>query len=273
VRLTLVNGSRELQISPWDRGFLYGDGCFETLRTYAGRLFALELHLERLQQGAIALGIDAASSISALRREAVALVAEAGPGEWQLRLLLTRGEGAGAALVASGEPTRVVLLEPLVVPPESAYAQGVRAETLQAPGGTLGPKTLAYLPHLLALQRARAAGLAEVIFRDERGGLGQGSTCNVLCCRGTTLIAPLPAGGRAGVTRHLLLAGAEGLGLRVEEGEIWPEEAAAGDELLLCSTLREVLPVVVLDGQPVGRGVPGPLAAELRRALQRWASE
>ena len=273
MKLALVNGAPGGGLSPWDRGFLYGDGAFETLRTYGGRLFALEPHLALLEETARSLHIEARDACARLRVEAHEALRLAGPGEWLLRLLLTRGEGAGAGLAAATGPTRVILVEPLRPLPEEVYRQGVEAESRFHPGGTLGPKTLAYLPQLLALDGARSRGAGEVLLVDEAGGLGQGSTCNLLLVRGSSLIAPAPAGGRAGVTRASVLAQAGGLGLRAESRPIRRDELGEGSELLLCSTIREVLPVVAVDGVRVGEGRPGEAAGALRRALRRAAGE
>jgi len=184
-----------------------------------------------------------------------------------LRLVVSRGEGAGAAL-AGGPPTRVALVEPFSPLPASIYDEGVSVETRPLGGGALGPKTLSYLPHLSALQQARARGQGEVLWRDERGGLGQGSTCNALLVAGGRLIAPAPAGGRAGVTRRWLLRLS---GLGVDERPIFPGDLPGASELLLCSTLREVVPAVKIDGLPVGEGRPGPVGQALRRALRQAA--
>ncbi len=266
MRSALVNGVPGGVLSPWDRGFLYGDGVFETLRTYGGRPFALEPHLALLAEGAQELGIDAREPLARLREEAEEALTRVGPGEWLLRLLLSRGE-------PGGEPTRVVLVEPLVPVAEEVYRRGVSVELYPHPGGTLGRKTLAYLPHLLARERARSRGAEEVILLDEEGRLGQGSTCNVLLARGGRLIAPVPGGGRAGVTRRVVLEAASALGFEVEVRGIEPGELGDGAELMLCSTIREVVPVVEAAGRTVGAGRPGEAARTLRDAVRRAAGE
>ncbi|MCS6902273.1 MAG: aminotransferase class IV, partial [Myxococcales bacterium] len=208
------------------------------------------------------LGMDAREPLARLREEAEVALRRVGPGEWLVRLLLSRGE-------PGGQPTRVVLVEPLVPPAEEVYLRGVSVELHPHPGGTLGPKTLAYLPHLLARDQARSRGAEEVIFLDEDGYLGQGSTCNVLLARKGKLIAPAPAGGRAGVTRRFLLEVAPALGWTVEVRGIRPEELGEGAELMLCSTIREVMPVVRAGGRVVGSGSPGATARGLREVLRR----
>lgn len=272
MRIALVNGSSEQGISPWDRGLLYGDGVFETLRTYQGCLFALEDHLRLLEDTATSLGINATSSVLRLRTEVQHALSLAGPGEQLVRLLLSRGEGAGAALQADGEPTRIVLVEPLLSPHPSLFLQGVRVVT--APEITVsGPKTLAYLPRLLALQRARAQGASEVLFLDSLGNLEQGSTCNLLwVCRGKVR-APVSPNGRAGVTRARILARLTSLGWSLDEQPIQRDALQGEAELLLCSTIREVLPIVWVDHTPVGTGLPGEAASILRQALKSTADE
>jgi branched-chain amino acid aminotransferase len=271
MRLALVNGVPGAALSPWDRGLLYGDGCFETVRTYDGHLFALNLHLKVLRETAWSLGITPEPSASLLEQEARLALAVAGPGEWLVRLLLTRGEGAGVPLQAEGSPTRVVLLEPLVPLPESLHERGVEVELGQAPGGTLGPKTMAYLPNLLALQGARARGAAEVLWLDQEGFLGQGSSCNVLLWRAGVLHAPLAPGGRAGVTRELALRAAGRMGWPVDEGKVFLGDLQGTAELMLCSTIREILPVVAVGGKAVGGGRPGEVGRCLRGLLRQVA--
>ncbi len=289
-------------ISPWDRGFLYGDGVFATLRTYAGRLFALDDHLDLLIATAATLHLDLSSERERLRSEALhaaephpqplstfvergaspppespplplSTTVERGPGgEAIVRLIATRGEGAGAALSAHTPPTLLALAEPLTPLPLSLHRDGITVETRPAPGGTLGPKTLSYLPHLRALDEARRRGHGEVLWRDERGALGQGATSNLLVALSSgELVAPSPAAGRSGVTRRWVLRLAPGLGLRVAERPVTPDDRARATEVMVCSTLREVVSVVAIDGTPVGAGRPGTVAVALRRALREAA--
>lgn len=271
MRIALINGSPDGALSPWDRGLLYGDGVFETMRAYRGQIFALDEHLSLLARTATTLGLEASSSCALLASESRGLVAKAGGGDLVVRVLLTRGEGSGAALTPCETPTRVVLVEPLLALPDSVYRDGVSVETRPLAAGALGPKTTSYLPHLRALHEARSRGHGEVLWRDEQGALGQGSTSNLLLLSGGALIAPCPPGGRAGVTRGWLLGQARAWGWSVIERPTTPQDLAAASELLLCSTLREVVPVVAIDGQPVGSGQPGPAGRALREALRHAA--
>jgi 4-amino-4-deoxychorismate lyase len=252
-----------------DEGLLRGRAAFETLRVYGGRPFRLDDHLARLSSSAERIGLAGVDEGALVELTAAAL-GEAGAGDAVLRLLWTAGrEGAG--------PVGLALVSPL--PPEwgEVRRRGTRVVALRgaradAPWLLGGVKSTSYAVNMAAEAEARRRGADDAIFVDSEGIVLEGTVTNVWWRRGETLYTPsLELGVLAGVTRATLLEAAPGLGFRVEEGAFPLRDLAGADEALTSSSVREVLPVVELDGAPVGDGQPGPAAAELQLALRRAA--
>ena len=262
-------------VSVYDRGFLFGDAVFEVLRTYGGALFAWDEHFARLRQSAqrvlLQLPVDGAT----LRAEVERGVAAAGNGDFNVRIVVTRGVGPvtldpGAA----SSPLRVVLVEPVVPPPRDAYADGIAAITVRtrrSVDGTAaaGAKVTNYLESLLAVREAKAQGAQEALIVDGRGEVLEGATSNVFVAKaGRLATPPEEAGILAGITRARVLEAAAGAGNAVDERRLRPEALYEADEVFVTSSIREVLPVVRVDARVIGTGAPGPIARTLHRAFR-----
>lgn len=270
----------EARLSPLDRGFLYGDSVYEVLRTYGGRLFALDEHLARLGRSAEAIALDLPAPAS-LEAELRRTLAAAGNAESYVRLQISRGVGAfGLDPALSTEPTTVVIVRELTPPPPETYTRGVVASIvgrLRNPRAALDPgaKTGNYLNNLLALREAKADGADEALLRDAEGRLTEGATSNVFAVHGGVVTTPpLATGLLDGVTRaHVLLLCRE-LGIRARELDLRPAELAAADEAFLTSSVRELVPIVELRGAVQGRigtGAPGPISLRLHGAYRAAA--
>jgi 4-amino-4-deoxychorismate lyase len=250
-----------------DEGFVRGRAAFETLRVYGGRPFRLAEHLARLERSAAAIGLPAPDrgEVESLARLAVA---ESGAADAVLRLYWTPG-GAG------GPPTALALVGPIPAWIEPARARGQRVVSLRTPRRSSawllpGTKSVSYAVNIAAEQEARRLGADDAVFVDEEGVVLEGPVTNVWWRRGRTLVTPgLELGILAGETRAALLGLAAGLGYGVEEGAFPLEELARSEEAFTSSSVREVMPVVELDGRPLGRG---PAAGELQEALRRLAA-
>ncbi len=261
-------------ISVYDRGFLYGDSVFETIRTYGGELFALEEHLSRLHDSAAKMGIDMPVDVATLAEETRRGVALSGNPESYARVMLTRGTGPLGLDTALAEgPCRVILVEPLVTPPPEHYANGISAwcvETVRASDAADSAKLGNYLASLLALRKARAAGAVEALVVNRDGLVVEGTTANVFAVKDGALITPpLDIGVLAGITRARVLAIAAELGIPVEERALTREQIQAVDELFLTSSIREILPVVRVDDVAIGSGQPGEITRKIHRAFRR----
>lgn len=257
-------------VSVFDRGFLYGDSVFETLRTYQGRLFALQEHLERLQQSAARVLIPLPVSLEVLRAELLEAVQAQGSAEAYVRLTLTRGIGRTLGLdpeLADG-PLRVVLVTALAEPGAELYERGIAVITFRAerPSDALGvadAKIGNYLLAIMAMGAARAQGAAEALLEDTHGCILEGSTSNVFAVfRGTLVTPPRSAAILPGITRARVLDLARAY-VPVQERALPKTELAQADEVFITSSIRELVPVVRIDGRVVGPGVPGPLTLEL----------
>jgi branched-chain amino acid aminotransferase len=247
-----------------DRGFLLGDGLFETVRLYRGRPFRLEAHLRRMEEGARRVGIPVPGD---LRERAARAVEQWGERDGGLRITLTRAGGAGLAPDDAARPFLAIQVRPLRPDPRSRN-EGLSAHVVGAVARdalTAGLKALGYLERIQALRVARERGGDEALLTDGSGRLVDGSASNLLVVDGRTLLAPGPGeGALAGITRAAVLGVLARDGFRVEERGV--PRSALGDaaEVFLTSSLREVAPVVSVDGRPIGDGRPGPV---FRRAL------
>jgi branched-chain amino acid aminotransferase len=260
-------------VSVFDRGFLYGDSVFESWRSYGGSLFALDEHLARLEHSAERVLIALPVSRAVLRAEVLSAVAAHGSPEAYVRLTLTRGVGRALGLdpELAERPLRVVLVSTLSPPESELYRDGIAAITFRAERPSDAPavadaKIGNYLLAVLAMRAARDRGASEALLEDAEGRILEGATSNVFAVLGGTLLTPpetapiLP-----GITRAHVLRIAQAFGLPVELRTLRKAELAQADEVFISSSIRELVPVVRIDGQRVGPGVPGPITRELLR--------
>jgi branched-chain amino acid aminotransferase len=264
----LLAGTRA-QVSVFDRGFLYGDGLFETLRAYEGKLFALAEHLARLRSSASFLGIRVPrrpweKDVSALlqRNQLV------GTDAW-VRITLTRGVAAPAVVPPSRiRPTVVITagrLDPRIA---RAQQRGVRATLLPfARHGFLAEhKALNYLPGVLGKSFAARRGAFEGLFVDTDGWVTEGTTSNLFIWRNTRLLTPPAASILSGITRRLVIQAAVADGVGVEERPLTTRDLFDADEAFITSSLAEVVPLIAVDAHRIGNGKVGTHT----RRMQRW---
>ncbi len=264
-----VNGALvlpgEAVLAADDRGFTLGDGLFETMRAYDGRVFRLRTHLERLRSSADRLGIPVPPDLEDAVR---ATLAASGLDSAAVRLTVSRGPGGeGLAPPEPARPTVVIAARPYA-PVERWYEAGLR--TVFARGRlnehalTAGMKRLGYLDQVMAQAEARAAGADEALFLDTAGHLAEGAASNVfLVVDGALWTPPLSCGVLPGITRGVVLELAAAAGIPVREEPVPPGALREADEAFLTSSLRELVPAVAIGGDPIGRGRPGPLTLRL----------
>ena len=251
-----------------DEGLLRGLAAFETLRVYAGRPFRLEAHLDRLTASAASIGLPVVE-----RRRLQVLVGlvlpKAAGGDASLRLVWTAGPTGGI-------PSALALLSTVPDWIESAREHGASAVSLlgvraSAPWLLPGVKSTSYAVNMAAEAEARRRGVDEALFVDAEGIVLEGTVTNVWWRRGDTLHTPsLDLGILAGVTRATLAELAPECGYRVEEGSYPLEQLLAADEAFTSSSVREVMPLIEIDGHALDRG---PAADELQAALRTLAAK
>ena len=276
-----VNGeitpAEEARVSVLDNGFTFGDAVYETLRTYGGRPFHLDRHLERLQRSAERLAIPLPAAAS-LARDLDALLARAANEESYIRIIVTRGRGdISYHFERVKGPTVVMVVKPLA-PFQAAYhtdgvpviLSSVRRNSPRALDPAI--KSCNLLNNILAVREAQAKGAFEPVMLNEIGEVAETASANVFLVKdGTLLTPPLDAGNLPGVTRRVVLELAAGLALPVREEPVAVKDLLAADEVFITSTLKEVLPVATIDGRPVGAGKPGPVTLRLLAAIRAYA--
>lgn len=253
-------------ISPMDRGFLFGDGVYEVIPVYSRRPFRLDEHLARLDRSLAAIRLASPLALAAWRELVARLVAAAEWDDQSVYLQVTRGPMAirNHAFPQTVTPTVFALVEPLVPPPAELRETGVAAvSAADFRWLRCHVKATSLLANCLLRQMAVDAGCAEtVLFRD--GILTEGAASNIFAVQEGVLLAPQKNHLMlTGITYDVVLELAAAHGLPVEVRDILDAEVRAADELWLTSSTKEVLPIVALDGRPIGAGRPGPLFARM----------
>jgi branched-chain amino acid aminotransferase len=250
-------------VSPTDHGLLVGDGVFETLRCYGGVAFALEDHLERLEQGARALGLEPPAR-ELVREAARAVIAANDLTDARMRITLTSGAGPPGLVRARRPPTVLVSAQPLA--PWPAAATAILSRWRRDEDSLLaGVKTISLVESVMALAEAHARGADDALILNRRGELCEATTANVFCIRGGGVeTPPLSSGCLAGITRERVLRLSGG-----RETVLDPSALDEADELFLTSSTREIQPLVAVDGRPVGSGEQGEITRDLAGAYRR----
>jgi branched-chain amino acid aminotransferase len=268
-------------VSVFDHGFLYGEGVYEVLRTYAGEPFLFGRHMRRLRRSAEMMTLDVPLSNDQIAVRIRETIAAAGLGEGReayVRLMVTRGVGElSYDPAACTDPTVVIIVKPHVDPPREAYERGVKAalvSIVRNHPGTVTPviKSNNLLNSALAMQEAVRAGAFEGIMRNYQGDLAECTTANLFIVKdGRALTPPLDAGLLPGITREFVFEVGRGVGIPVEEKRLRDEDLFAADEAFLTSTTREVLPITRVDDHSIGNGRPGPVTVELLAEFRKCA--
>ena len=261
-----------------DRAVLFGDGAYETMRSYAGTFFRFPGHLRRLRHTLHGMQLDLPVTDAEISRGALALLRADGLADARVRLTVTGGLFDGAIRLRRSHPPNLFLTAvPLIPPPADAYRNGVEVVLSRWRVHSDSPlpriKTVNRLMHLMAKEEALAAGAWEALFLDEAGGLLEGTATNAFfVVDGSLRTASLEGPLLAGVTRDAVLEVARGEGVPVVEGRVAPEDIAEATEAFLTSTTLELLPIRAVDGRAVGDGRPGPVWERLIRAYRALAS-
>jgi branched-chain amino acid aminotransferase len=267
--LVWLNGTlcpkKDAKISIDDRGFLLGDGVFETMRSYKGRVFRLDKHLTRFFDALAVIHLSIPYTSVELGK-AVNDTLEANQlQEAYIRLTVTRGQGGkGIDPPEKPSPTIVIVAREFIPYPEQVYKEGLRTGISEIKqnlsSSTARIKSLNFLDHILARIEARQKRLDEAILLNTEDFICEGTVSNIFLVKHGNLITPDKESGiLPGITREAVIELALREGIRIEERKVKPSELKEADECFLTNTLMEVMPVSEIDGRKVGQGRPGPL--------------
>jgi branched-chain amino acid aminotransferase len=258
-----ISTAENARVPVLDHGFLFGDNVYEAFRTYDRKVFLFTRHFRRLQHSAQGIHLTLPWSPDRFRAE-IARTIEATdfPGECKVRLIVTRGVGDIVADADTcSDPTVVIMVAPLPDLPAQMYKEGVEmmlASSVARGGMVADFKTGNLMHQVLATREVKARGVHDAILLTIDGYLSDGIACNIYMIQGSTLKTPgYDASIIEGITKGVVLDKAKVLGMQVAQGLFRPEEIHRSDEMFLTSTYREVVPVVRVDGKPVGDGKPG----------------
>ncbi|HRY30457.1 MAG TPA: branched-chain-amino-acid transaminase [Elusimicrobiota bacterium] len=282
-KLIYLNGQlvpeKEAKISVFDHGLLYGDGVFEGIRAYKGRVFRLREHMQRLYHSARAITLDVKMPMEELEQKVLDTLRANKLRDAYVRLVVTRGTGdLGLDPRKCRKPTVFIIANEITLYPESCYKNGlevITASTRRNSPQALSPnvKSLNYLNNILAKIEANLGGVPEAILLNLEGYIAECTGDNIFYIRGRNLYTPpIAAGALPGITRECVLKLGADLGLSPEEKLFTSYDLYVADEVFLTGTAAEVIPVVKLDSRVIGSGKPGPLTQKLIRAFRDLTS-
>lgn len=247
----------QAMVSAFDRGFMRGDGLFETIRAYDGNAFMVDDHLARLDRGFEVLRFPVRSADLNLKAAIEETLRASGLKSARIRVQVTRGAGSTEFTTqADTEPTVVISAQPTADKPWPSPLKAIIPTIRRDEKSPLSKvKTINYVPSLLARMEAEDQDADEAIFLNYAGYVAEGCASNVFMVQSGVLITPdLDSGVLSGITRKVLIEIAQSLDMPFEERPILPTQLAAADEIFMTSSVREVAPVCLLNGKTVGIG-------------------
>jgi branched-chain amino acid aminotransferase len=274
---------RDAKISVFDHGLLYGDGVFEGIRAYNGRVFKLREHIERLYCSAQAILLPIPMTPAAMEEAVLETCRQNRIRDGYIRLLVTRGVGTlGLNPNRCKRPSVVVIADKIQLYPPELYEEGMEIVTVPTTRNlhnALHPaiKSLNYLNNVLAKIEANNAGVEEAIMLNSQGFVAECTGDNIFIVRqGQLLTPPLSSGALHGITRGVVMELARKQGWPVAEPDLTRYELYTAQECFLTGTGAELIPVVKIDGRVIGDGKPGSMTLKLEqdyRELTRSTGE
>ncbi|MBU6410385.1 MAG: branched-chain-amino-acid transaminase [Verrucomicrobia bacterium] len=264
------HAGRDAKISVFDHGFLYGDGVFEGIRAYNGRLFKLREHLDRLFCSAKAILLTIPMTAPDLLKATVGACRANKIRDGYVRLIVTRGLGTlGLDPRRCKRPSIIIIADHIQLYPAELYQRGmdiVTVPTIRNLPGAVNPaiKSLNYLNNILAKIEANNAGVEEAVMLNAAGFVAECTGDNLFIVKDRRLITPpLSAGALYGITRRSVIELAEAAGVKTLEANLTRYDLFNADECFITGTAAEIVPVVKIDGRVIGTGAPGLLTRRL----------
>jgi branched-chain amino acid aminotransferase len=268
----------EAKVSVYDHGLLYGDGVFEGIRVYSGKVFRLREHIDRLYESGRHIKLEIPMTREQMADAVNATVKANNKQDGYIRLVVTRGAGTlGLDPRKTTDPQIIVIVDDISLYPQELYENGMEictVSTIRNHPNALNPriKSLNYLNNILAKIEAIQAGCLEAIMLNHKGEVAECTGDNIVLVKWGVLRTPPPdAGILEGVTRNAVLELARAANIEAHEATLTRHDVYAADECFLTGTAAEVIPVVKCDGRPIGAGKPGPVTRQLREAFFRLA--
>jgi len=262
-------------VSVFDHALLYGEGVFEGIRVYGGRIFRCEDHLDRLVASAESIRLPLKMNRQEITDAMYAAIEANGIVDGYIRLVVTRGVGdLGLDPFLCKHSTVYVIADQIELYPEEMYASGLEVVIAKTPrrSGAVIPstaKTLNYLNNIIAKMEAVDAGVGEAIMLNTRGEVAEATGDNVFIVTGGKVVTPPPeADILVGITRGVVIGLARDLGIDLEERAMMPAELFTADECFLTGTAAEVIAVTKIDGAVIGNGKAGPVTMKLLSAFR-----
>ena len=269
----------EAKVSVFDHGLLYGDGVFEGIRSYNGRVFKLDEHLERLYDSAKSIMLEIPISIETMEETVLETLRRNNLREAYIRLIITRGVGdLGLDPDKCPKPSIIIIADKIVLYPQKYYEEGleiITASVRRNYAEAINPriKSLNYLNNILAKIEGKQAGTEEVLMLNAEGYVVECTGDNIFWIKNGTLVTPpVHMGILEGVTRNSVIDLAREAGIRVEERVFTRHDLYIADECFLTGTAAEVIPVVKIDRRAVGDGQPGKVTQRLIAAFRQLAN-
>ena len=268
----------EAKVSVFDHGLLYGDGVFEGIRSYNGRVFKLDEHLERLYDSAKSIMLQIPIPIETMKEQVLETLRLNHLTEAYIRLIVTRGVGdLGLDPDKCPKPTIIIITDKITLYPPKFYEEGleiVTASVRRNYAEAINPriKSLNYLNNILAKIERKQAGAEEVLMLNAEGYVVECSGDNIFWIKNEVLVTPpVHIGILEGVTRNSVIDLAREAGMQVEERVFTRHDLYIADECFLTGTAAEVIPVVKIDQRPIGDGQPGKITQKLIDAFRQFA--
>ncbi|MEL6105950.1 MAG: branched-chain-amino-acid transaminase [Planctomycetota bacterium] len=278
-RQIYINGQyfapEDAKVSVYDHGLLYGDGVFEGMRTYDGKVFRLKEHLERLDESARAIGLQLPISLEQLADDTNEAVRRNELVDGYIRLVVTRGAGPlGIDPFKCSDPQIIIIADSITLYPETYYENGlelVTASTIRNHPAALSArvKSLNYLNNVLAKMEGLRAGCIEALMLNHNGEVAECTGDNIFSVKdGVLNTPPIDAGILEGITRNAVLELAAAAGIPTNQATMTRHDLFIADECFLTGSAAEVIPAVKLDGREIGDGKVGPITKQLNQAFR-----
>lgn len=270
----------DAKVSVFDHGLLYGDGVFEGIRFYNGRVFRLEEHLERLWDSARSICLEVPIDRDEMTEALLETIRQNGLREGYIRLLITRGVGnLGLNPAQCKRPSVIIIATTIALYSKEVCETGltvVTCATRRTNAAALNPavKSLNYLNNVMARIEANLAGADEALMLNDAGNVAECTADNVFIVkRGQIFTPPISAGALRGITRSVVFDIAAELDLKITETDITRHDVFVADECFLTGTAAELIPVIKADGRIIGSGKPGPITGRMLGRFREMTRE